>query len=347
MPCGPSLEYDADYIALEQAARRKPETEIGGIVSLAEEPDWQVVQATAHDLLGRSKDIHICIYLTEALIHNDGLSGLGQGLDLINGLLDRYWDSVHPALDEDDDEGAATMRMNCLKNLGSRVRIVRALRQAPLVDSRMHGAFSLADGKTIARQLEEGEAGASERQSAMLDSFQQADVETQRTHLVTAGLCREKLAALIDLVDNRSDVRADLGLDAVDETIGEIRDLIEEHLQARGVATEEVPVSSPSRGDMSDGGDGEDESAAPRPAAAIVRGPITSRDDAIKSLDQVCAYFEQHEPSSPVPLMLRRAKKLIAKDFMAILKDLAPDGLSEAEKIVGDSSNRGSDDDDD
>ena len=46
-------------------------------------------------------------------------------------------------------------------------------------------------------------------------------------------------------------------------------------------------------------------------------------------------YYERHEPSSPVPLLLKRAKRLVAKDFMEILRDLAPDGVDQAERISG------------
>ena len=64
-------------------------------------------------------------------------------------------------------------------------------------------------------------------------------------------------------------------------------------------------------------------------------GEIRSRDDAIRVLDRVSEYFRRNEPSSPVPLLLQRAKRLISKDFMEILRDMAPQGLSEAEKIGG------------
>ena len=58
----------------------------------------------------------------------------------------------------------------------------------------------------------------------------------------------------------------------------------------------------------------------------------------MRVLDKACDYFERHEPSSPVPLLLRRAKRLVSKDFMEILRDLAPDGVSQAENIGGTSN---------
>ena len=62
---------------------------------------------------------------------------------------------------------------------------------------------------------------------------------------------------------------------------------------------------------------------------------ITSREEAIRLLDKICEYFNRHEPSSPVPFLLKRAKKLVTKDFMAILNDLAPGGAEQASLIFG------------
>jgi type VI secretion system protein ImpA len=52
-------------------------------------------------------------------------------------------------------------------------------------------------------------------------------------------------------------------------------------------------------------------------------------------LDKVSDYFQKYEPSSPVPLLLQRAKRLVAKYFMEILRDLTPAGVSQAEAIGG------------
>ncbi|MFO1065046.1 MAG: type VI secretion system protein TssA [Pirellulales bacterium] len=54
---------------------------------------------------------------------------------------------------------------------------------------------------------------------------------------------------------------------------------------------------------------------------------ITSREQATSVLDSVCEYFEQHEPASPVPLVLQRAKRMIPMSFVDILRELAPEGL--------------------
>jgi type VI secretion system protein ImpA len=64
-------------------------------------------------------------------------------------------------------------------------------------------------------------------------------------------------------------------------------------------------------------------------------GEINSRDDVVQQLDRLCEYYRRNEPSSPVPMLLRRAKRLVAKDFMDIIRDLTPGGIAEAELFSG------------
>ena len=46
-------------------------------------------------------------------------------------------------------------------------------------------------------------------------------------------------------------------------------------------------------------------------------------------------FFRQTEPSSPVPLFLERAKRLVSKDFLEVLADIAPDALEQARAAGG------------
>ncbi|MGL5001458.1 MAG: ImpA family type VI secretion system protein, partial [Casimicrobium sp.] len=70
-----------------------------------------------------------------------------------------------------------------------------------------------------------------------------------------------------------------------------------------------------------------------------VPGRLASRADAIRALDAVCAYFEQHEPSSPVPMFLNRAKKLTGMRFVDIIRDMSPESMNTIDLIVGPSNN--------
>jgi type VI secretion system protein ImpA len=75
--------------------------------------------------------------------------------------------------------------------------------------------------------------------------------------------------------------------------------------------------------------------AAGSAPAVFAAGAITSRQDAIRALDAVAEFFRRHEPSSPVPLFVDRAKRLVSKDFLEVLADVAPDGLPAARTAGG------------
>ena len=62
---------------------------------------------------------------------------------------------------------------------------------------------------------------------------------------------------------------------------------------------------------------------------------INSRQDVIRLLDLICGFYAQNEPSSPVPLLLQRARKLVEKDFYAIMEDLAPKAATELKNLIG------------
>lgn len=61
---------------------------------------------------------------------------------------------------------------------------------------------------------------------------------------------------------------------------------------------------------------------------------VTSRAEALHLLDLACRYYQENEPSSPLPLLIARARRLADKSFLEILQDLAPDGLGQAQNIV-------------
>ena len=83
--------------------------------------------------------------------------------------------------------------------------------------------------------------------------------------------------------------------------------------------------------------------AAPDRPVALSRRPtsvrsittLSGRDEALYLLELVASYFRANEPSNPAPLLIDRARRLATMDFMDILRDLAPDGMSQAQIVAG------------
>jgi type VI secretion system protein ImpA len=69
--------------------------------------------------------------------------------------------------------------------------------------------------------------------------------------------------------------------------------------------------------------------------ALSLEGEIRSREDVLRLLDKICQFYARFEPSSPVPLMIKRAARLAEMDFMQIMQDLSPDAISQIRTITG------------
>lgn len=69
-------------------------------------------------------------------------------------------------------------------------------------------------------------------------------------------------------------------------------------------------------GDRSSSGDDDGEGEPPEPIA------VHSRKDALRLLDLVVAYLRSAEPSSPIPMLISRARDVAERDFLNLMKDL-------------------------
>ena len=322
-PCGANLEYDPAFLELEKEATARPEQRSGESVVPGHEPNWPEVQDRAVDLMRRTKDLRVAVQLTRSLLRTHGAAGLRDGLTLIAGMLERYWDTVYPQLDPDDGNDP-TFRLNALANLADWDSMVRGLREMPLVSSRVLGEFSLRDievaNGTTPRPAD-GEATLPEM-GTIETAFNEADAaELQATADGIRGAL-ESLTSIQSAVGSKVGSTASLDLSRLATTLKNTDRFLAEQLSRR----------------IGDSGATAGAGAAAGPGAgraAGISGEVASRDDVIRLLDKACDYFKRHEPSSPVPLLLQRAKRLVKKDFLEIMKDMAPGGLSEVMSIGG------------
>ncbi len=321
-PAGSDLKLDPKFRDLEISATSKPEQRMGDSVKPGQEPDWSDVKDRAVELLRRSKDLRVGVQLTRSLLRTDGAAGLSQGIALIVGMLERYWDTVYPQLDPEDGNDP-TFRLNSLANLAGWDGMVRALREMPLVTSRVLGRFSLRDVE-IANGTSQRPAdaeGEAPDQATIGAAFVEAD--SADLSATAAGIrgSLEGVEKILAIVNDKVGSAGTLDLSRLTSTLKSIDFILTEQLARRG------PIAGADGAAVSGG-------AAPARGAAMT-GEISSRDDVIRLLDKACEYFKRHEPSSPVPLLLERAKKLVTKSFLEIVRDMAPGGLSEVKSIGG------------
>ena len=320
-PCGGDLEYDPAFGELERSAQRTPERVMGTQVIAAEDPDWSDVLEKSLALFERTKDLRVAAQLLHAGLKTGGLPAFASGVALVHRLVSDYWDSVHPQLDKEDNNDP-TLRMNSLLLLDDRTGVVASLSRCPLVSSRTLGRFSMRDIRIAGGEMtpHDGE-DAAKFDPALIDAaFLDGDLDELQANAEAVQAALDSLKALSAfLIEQVGSYAPELG--ALTAELQAMRHVLVEQLGRRGAA----PA----------GGNGAGVLAGALAAASGAPGDIRSRDDVIRTLDRICDYFQKHEPSSPVPLLLKRAKRLVAKDFMDILRDLTPDGVSQAELIGG------------
>jgi type VI secretion system protein ImpA len=327
-PCGASLEDDFAFAQLENEAKFVGERQMGGEIIPEVEPDWKKVRASALDLLARSRDIQIAMHLACALLHTDGISGLNEGLALIHGLLANYWEEVHPRQDPEDDY--PILRVNTLGTLKDGKKILGPLGKLSLTQSKA-GNFCWREIE-LARDVEANVIPKSDLipdmaliEAAFLDTPLDF-LKTQASHFKkTQKLLQDIVALVADKAGsvNTPDVAPLLSV------LININKFLAEKIQQRAEAAQEDGAEA--EAEAVPGVEGET-----TPSRVPARtGSIQSREDVIRSIDAICKYFERYEPSSPVPLLLLRAKKMLTMSFMEILSELAPDAVKQAETICG------------
>ncbi|MDH3351693.1 MAG: type VI secretion system protein TssA [Gammaproteobacteria bacterium] len=319
-PSGENLEYEPEFGELERTAQGTDEHVMGDEVVAAQEPDWSAVLEQAQELLGRTKDLRIAVLLARAALNRHGPAGLADGTAVIRGLLEQQWETVHPQLDAEDNDDP-TFRVNSVLPLGDKNGILRDLLKMTLVSSKAVGRFSLRDIRVANGDLQPLKDQESVPDAALINAaFMDCDLEelqSDAAHIDEAlenigkseAIFAENVGAAFS--PDLSDLVADLKV---------LQNVYAENLRARGIG-----VEAPQGAEVGGEGGG----------AAPISGEVNSREDAIRMIDKVCLYYERNEPSSPVPMLLQRAKRLVSKDFLEVIRDLTPDAVAQAELMGG------------
>ena len=321
--CGEDLEYDPDFIELGTISKPKEEQQVGDSVLAGEEVDFTSVGRLALGILERSKDLRAAVFLAEASLYSDGFVQFERVLAYIRGALERYWACVHPELDADDDDDPI-MRVNAVRGLVGADTVLRAVRRAPLTDSRAMGRFSLRDISIADGEISPAEGESSIDHATVSAAFQDTDTETMAAIREAVSNSREHVKGIMAVFDEKIGSEGP-DLSELDKILYKAQGSINSVLG--GEAADEPAAEEASSG----GGGG----APAAHSSAPVSGAINSRDDVTRMIDKICEYYARSEPSSPVPVLLQRARRLVAADFVTIMKDMASDGMNQVRTIGG------------
>ncbi|WP_414867846.1 type VI secretion system protein TssA [Pseudomonas donghuensis] len=326
-PCGDDLEYDPDFLQLERDAQGKPERVMGDAIQPAEPPQWRQIEQSCTALLQRSKDLRVTHFLLQSALALHGIAGLASTLQLINALLRQYWPQVHPQLDADDDNDP-TVRINALAGLVCETNIA-LLRESLLTRSRAFGPVSLRAALHASglQHFASETLNADELGGALRDS----DADQLQATREALQQAREAAEAIEQYVNEQVGSASGIDLGALKQPLRQAAQILAEQAPAGEQAANDTAAEISTVADNPPPLD----SAAPAAPVARASADIASRDEVLRSLDRILKYYARHEPSSPLPVLLNRAKNLVNADFAAIVRDLIPDGLSQFETLRG------------
>lgn len=331
-PSGENLEYDPVFVEMELAAQSDEGSEMGDAVTEGHDPDYKEVEAKALEVLEQSHDLRAAVYLADAALNLRGMAGFAEVTTYIRGCLEQHWATCHPELDADDDNDP-TMRINTVQGLCGQPGgqsgpspVYRSLRRVGLTDSRSFGQFSIRD-----IEIAEGEMQAPEGMENVPDAssvnaaFRDTDPDILSSLRDAVGTARDDVRAISAVFDTETPGQGP-SLDPLLKLLNTIHTRLGKYaggdVEDPEDAGEETEAAAPAPG-------------APAPAGGGVPGAIRSPTDVSNTLDRLIDYYRRNEPSSPLPILLERARRLVNADFMTIMRDMAPDGVDNVRTIGG------------
>ena len=317
-PVGPNLRYDASYDKIKIARTEEEDLPQGEWGRERKTADHRLVIKLATELLAkRTKDLQVAAWLTEALTYRDGFAGLAAGLDLVRGLCERYWDGVHPGL----EDGDAEMRAAPLDWIGLYLDL--PVRRIPL-NKDGHDFVSYRDSRLIPSDEDaDSDSEKQEVRQKALDEGKLAPEAFDDAFAATPKSFYKKLAADIEAVSTSIDALDALGReriedpdvvpsyyrlrDAVSEVSQAVRQLLARKLEQDPDPPEDVGVdAAASDAAASSGAAAGAAATGAAGAAAAVSAVPKSREDAASRVAAAAKFMRSESRSDPAPFLMLR-----------------------------------------
>ena len=347
---GESLRYEGTYDAVRKARSEDDENLPRGIwETTPKRANWAEVEKLCLTALrDRSKDLQLAIWLVEAAFMRHGLGGLADSLAVLNGLMENFWDDLHPHMPEDEPEFRAAPIEWLSDHLAVRLRLMPLNR--PREDSGR--PFCLSDWQRGGRAGPEDEAEAEgegrppqRSRKQMLAAAAAEPPEHFRDmvlDIAEVGQQLERMEGLIDAGFRSVDAP---GMHATREVLEELDRLARRILEGsnsmhllQGDAEEapadeavDTPAAAPATAKGRQGGDAPQgdkplaRKAKPQAVSTSGSGPIGSRLEAYQRLEEAAAWLMENEPHSPTPYLIQRAVSWRDKSLVELLSELVPD----------------------
>jgi type VI secretion system protein ImpA len=322
-------QSDSLYYRVKDARNAARSEERGAVETGAATPEeWNTVVSEAIELLSTvGKDLEVAAWLVEALVRTEGFAGLRDGLKVIKGIAQNYWETCFPELDEDGIEGKVTAVAG-LSGSGAVGTLIQPIRLLPITRGEL-ASYSLWNYEQATEIQKITDA---DRRQARIDAgavpmekFMQSVAETPASVFAsTVGLIDECLAALgemsaaFDAVAGNEAPPVSALRELLQQAGASIRFFAADKLAAFGA--DEPAVAQDAAPEAADGAG----TAAPAAAAPRVDG-YASRNEALGELARIAGFFRKTEPHSPISYTLDDAIRRARLTLPELLTELAED----------------------
>jgi type VI secretion system protein ImpA len=348
-PSGENLQYSGLHDEIREARRSDDDVPQGDWVHELKVADWEkVAELAGESLAGKTKDLQIVAWLSEAAVNMNGFPGLRDSLKLATGFLAQYWDTLYPEVDEGNDLEARANTIAWMDRQAADAarRVLLTKRGGPNYnffqwEEALQYDFPADTSKlsTEALQaLEEKRARAQQDGKVTAEEVRKAKAETRRAFYEELNGDVVDAWTALKALDKEMDARfarQTPGLSHLTKTLEGIRNLLDKVVKEKRI---EEPDATDAAAEGADGEAG---------AAAGPAGAIRAREQALAQLAQVADYFRRNEPHSPVSYLVQRAIAWGQMPLDAWLVDVIKDnnvlaGLRETLGLKGESGSTGS-----
>jgi type VI secretion system protein ImpA len=303
---GPDLAYDPKRQEIEAAFEAARLADRGE----GEAPDWSPVIKAIKKQGKQTKDASLAVYLARAGARAQRLAEVSLGCAFLAAMFETWWEQIHPSLGEYGYQG----RKGACESLVSIGDFLGPLRRVVLVSHNRLGQFTAEQIEAFAIQGDSAEN---------IGMFRAALAEIDPAEIAASIKTLEDIRSAILRVDAVLTAKAEGDTGTNFAPTYEVLDSIHKALvTVTGIG---VPMQA----------------AAEDPAAASQSGPaagsgggVESRADVVRALESIIDYYSKHEPGSPIPLVLDRAKGWVNMDFLSILNDINPSSAEDAKRVL-------------
>lgn len=330
-PEGESLRYEGTWDRIQEARRQDdPHLPQGVWKTPRKQADWSAAAELCVEALStRSKDLRIAAWLTEAWTTLFGVQGTTQGLRVVQGLCERFWARLYPALEDD-----AEARVAPIAWLDDHIDVI--LRTRPITTARADGkpGFTLSDWNEALKltalspkdrkALRVGTPEGPPTRADILALASRTSPEELATLRASTDQALETLQALEGLFRERLGSEA-RGLGRLRRALQELREFV----RLVGGDAEPAAQGEPEA-------EAEETPAAPA-AATPSAGPIRSRAEAYRRLAEAADFLLRTEPHSPTPYLVRRAIAWGDMSLVELLDELVQhkDTMKDIRELLG------------